>query len=110
MAFQAALQLDETVARIEHEQGRGNPVRQDPLSDLSTARPPRRWRPLLRADAPRIQGRHPRVALEGEPGDQLVGPPGDDGLPGGVPRRMVVVTSPGLASALQRLQTLTSTA
>jgi hypothetical protein len=59
VAFQAALQLDETVARIEHEQGRGNPVRQDALSDLSTARPPRRWRPLLRADAPRIQGASP---------------------------------------------------
>jgi hypothetical protein len=42
-----------------------------------------------------IHRRHPRVALEGEPGYQLVGPPGNDGLSCPVTRRMVEVASPG---------------
>jgi hypothetical protein len=70
VAFQAALQLDGVVARVEHEQrdrpaGPGLPTQQEVLhlghGHLVGV--------FLRADAPRVRGGNPRVALEGEPGD-----------------------------------------
>jgi hypothetical protein len=111
VSLQAALQLDGVVARVEHEQrdrpAAPKPPRQQVL-DLSHGHV---VCVFLRTEAPRVRGGDPRIALEGESCDQLVGPAGDDGLSGGVPRRMVVVPPPRAgASASQRLQMLTSTA
>jgi len=91
-AFQAALELDGIVAGVEDEHERGTLVRQA-AQQIPHLLHRRVVGVLLRTYAPRVERSHPRVALEGESGDQLVGPPGHDGLPGGMPRRMVVVPS-----------------
>src|SRR3954454_15911920 len=94
VAFQAALQLDGGVTRVEDEQrdrpaGPGLPMQQ--VLHLGHGH---LVGVFLRVDAPRVRRGDPRVALEGKPGDQLVGPPGHDGLARGVPRGVVVVTPP----------------
>ena len=82
--LQAALQLDGIVARVEDEQGRGTAARRA-LQQVLRLLHRHVVGVLLRTDAPGVHGRHPRISLEGKPGDQLVGPPGHDGLPGRVP-------------------------
>jgi hypothetical protein len=103
VAFQSTLQFDGIVAGVEDEQRNvisfGQPTKQ--TFDLFHGH---LVGILRRLDPPHVDGRHPRVALEGEPRDQLVGPASDEeGLPGRVPGRVVVVPPPrtrlGIAAA-----------
>lgn len=84
LTLQAALQLDGIVARLEDEQGRGTAAR-GALQQVLHLSHGHVVGVFLRAHAPRIHRGDPRVALEGKPGDQLVGPACDDGLPMGCP-------------------------
>jgi hypothetical protein len=69
LAFQAALQLDGVVARVEHEQ-RDRPARPGlPTQQVLHLSHSHLVGVFLRADAPRVRRGNPRVALEGEPGD-----------------------------------------
>jgi hypothetical protein len=73
LTLQAALQLDGIVARVEDEQGRGTPARRAARRALQQVlRLLQRHvvGVLLRTDAPGVHGRHPRISLEGKPGDQ----------------------------------------
>jgi hypothetical protein len=87
------LHLDRVVARVEDEQRDGlsfEPTQQYlhlPGSDHVGV--------LGGPDALHVHGGGPTLAGEVEPGDELVGPACDDGLPRGVPRRMALVSALG---------------
>jgi len=88
------LHLDGIVASVEDEQGSGVLPGQPPQQtayllggeEVSI---------LLRTHPPGIGGGDPGVAREAELGHELVCPPGDNRLTGGVAARMVVVSSAG---------------
>jgi hypothetical protein len=88
--------LHRIVASVENEQG----------SDPLLRRPPEKRFHLLGghlvgvlggADTLHVHGGGPALADGVEPGDELVGPSGYDGLTGGVAGRMVVETALGAA-------------
>ena len=94
MVCQAALQLHGVVAGVEDEQRDG----------LSFGQPTKQLLELLHGhlvgvlrglDAPHVDRRHPGITGEAEFGDELVSPPGDDGLAGGVAARVVIEAALG---------------
>jgi len=98
-SLQSLLHLDGVVARIEDEQ-RGN------VSPTRRKGPPQKRPHLLGgglvgvlggSDAPHVHGSGPALAHEAQLRDELVGPACDDGLAGGVARRMIVVAALGAA-------------
>jgi hypothetical protein len=92
--LQCSLQFDGVVACIEDEQGNGlsflEPIQQSP--DLLGSE---HVGVLGGPDALHVHGGSPALADEVELRDELVGPPGDDGLAGGVARGMIVVAALG---------------
>jgi hypothetical protein len=91
-SFKVALKSDRVVAGVEDEQRIRPPLGQQAYQ----------VRDLLGGDvvgvflwahAPRVDGRHPTVSYESQPHDELVGPAGDDRLPGGVAARVVMVAA-----------------
>jgi hypothetical protein len=95
--LKALLHLDGVVARIEDEQ-------RSSVSPTRRKGPPQERPHLLCGhyvgvlggpDALYVNGGRPALAHEVKLCDELVGPPGDDGLSGGVTGRMVVVSALG---------------
>jgi hypothetical protein len=91
-SFQALLQSHRIIARIEDEHG----------CIVAVWQPVQMCSHLLRGhavgiffwlDPTSIYRCHPRVTLEAHTRHELVAPSGDDGLPGGVAARVVMVTA-----------------
>lgn len=92
--LQSLLELDGVVSGVKDEQGDApraivhSGSYEQPL-ELSTGDL------LVRMDASHIHGGSPTLADEAELGDELVGPPRHDGLPGGVAGGMIIVVALG---------------
>jgi hypothetical protein len=97
--LQSLLHLDGIVARIEDEQrGSVSPTRRKgPPQEIPHLLCGDRVGVLGGSEAPHVHRSGPALAHEAQLCNELEGPPGDDGLTGGVPRRMVVVSSLGAA-------------
>jgi len=95
--IEPSLQLDGIVAGVEDEQGGGLPglLLSESAQQSSDLLGSDRVRLLARTDALDVHGGGPTLAGEVQPGYELVGPSGDDGLTGGMAGRVVVEAALG---------------
>jgi hypothetical protein len=94
-SLQSLLELDGIVAGVEYEQRHTTASHRGASEQTLDLLAGYLVRLLLWSDAANIHGRRPTLAYEAQLRDELVGPSGDDGLPGGVARRMIVVSALG---------------
>ena len=87
--FEPLLHLDGIVTRVEDEKGDGFSL-PEPIQQALNLLGGDHVGILSGPDALHVQGGGPTLAHEVEPGEELVGPPGHDGLPRRVARGVVV--------------------
>ena len=95
MSLQCLLELDGIVAGIEYEQRHTAASHRGASEQTLDLLAGYLVGLLLWSDATNIHGRGPTLAYESQLRDELVDPSGNDGLPGGVSRRMIVVSAIG---------------